>query len=197
MSRRSPSAALTRSITNSLSWLCDAVTSLCDAATLIASLRGSVFAASANMSGVGGGARGRAACGRSNLVAWVSTAHTCGERGAKFMKQSRRVREERRRKPPREPAVAGSGIASIVDGEEKPVARERVAAAQLDRRGGAPQRPQAAFKAAGRCRRRRRRRRRRRSAPARCACGSTSRGRVETHIGTVTKTEKVGDACSS
>ena len=79
-------------------------------------------------------------------------AHTCGERGAKFMKQqNKRPREERRRKPPKRPPSPDPASPASSTGKKKPTARggqEEARQRSSTDEEEVRQRPQAALKAA-------------------------------------------------
>ena len=79
-------------------------------------------------------------------------AHTCGERGAKFIKQqNKRPREERRRKPPKRPPSPDPASPASSTGKKKPTARggqEEARQRSSTDEEEVRQRPQAALKAA-------------------------------------------------
>ena len=79
-------------------------------------------------------------------------AHTCGERGAKFMKankqQNKRPREERKRTPTKRPPSPDPASPGSSTGKKKPTAREESRQRSSTDEEEVRQRPQAALKAA-------------------------------------------------
>ena len=68
-------------------------------------------------------------------------AHTCGERGAKFMKQNKRPREERRRRPPKRPPSPDPASPASSTGKKKATAQREEARQRSAKELGRPRLP--------------------------------------------------------